>query len=69
MKCPGTLWVIRTIFVPGIIGLIATLCGCAPPAKAPDTVQIRRGMDRSSAVQAESDKRVKEYESLTEQKR
>ncbi|MGC4043620.1 MAG: hypothetical protein QM758_07420 [Armatimonas sp.] len=56
-----------SIALAGLIALIA--CGCAPPVKPPDTVQIQRGVDRSNAVQAETDKRVKEYDDLTAQKR
>ena len=47
-----------------LVALIA-LCGCAPPTKPPDTVQIERGVNRSSAVQTETDKRVKEYDALS----
>lgn len=59
----------RLLSLAGLVALVAISSGCAPPVKAPDTVQIERGVNRSSAVQAETDKRVKEYEGLTEQKR
>ncbi len=42
-----------------------SLLGCAPPAKPPDPVQVKRGVQRSEAVQSEADKRVKEYEALS----
>ncbi len=59
----------RLFYLAGLIALLAISSGCTPPTKAPDAVQIKRSVDRSSAVQAETNTRIKEYEGLTEQKR
>jgi hypothetical protein len=47
-----------------LLFLIVFLVGCAPPVKPPDPVQVKRGVQRSEAVQSETDKRVKEYNEI-----
>jgi hypothetical protein len=55
----------RPVYLLLLFLFAVTLLGCAPPVKPPDPVEIKRGVARSEAVQSETDRRVKEYETLS----